>query len=201
MPAVRCRILMKWMSAWASMRWLPIACGRRWGSIRRQRCTMCAGASDTPMDSTSLSGSSKSPAPCLPRTSTRLQGSRQRAPAFHVLPPRRRNIEGRLQTGRSGLEPRLCREGQLNVDLGRATAISLPEAETQTPLERSYAAMAGHACASAWRRPEPVHGAPSVQPCNVAYAPTSEEADRALAAKATMFHEMGLQVHLCGVEL
>ncbi|HMD77365.1 MAG: hypothetical protein ABSC88_11815 [Terracidiphilus sp.] len=36
---------------------------------------------------------------------------------------------------------------------------------------------------------------------NVAYAPSAEEADRALAAKATMFHEMGLEVHLCGVEL
>jgi hypothetical protein len=35
---------------------------------------------------------------------------------------------------------------------------------------------------------------------NVAYAPTAQEADRALAVKATMFQEMGLQVHLCGVE-
>jgi hypothetical protein len=36
---------------------------------------------------------------------------------------------------------------------------------------------------------------------NVAYAPTCEDADRALAVKATMFHEMGLHVSLCGVEL
>jgi hypothetical protein len=36
---------------------------------------------------------------------------------------------------------------------------------------------------------------------NVAYAPTAEAADRALAAKATMFSEMGLRVYLCGVEL
>jgi hypothetical protein len=36
---------------------------------------------------------------------------------------------------------------------------------------------------------------------NVAYAPSAEEADHALAAKATMFHAMGLEVHLCGVEL
>jgi hypothetical protein len=35
----------------------------------------------------------------------------------------------------------------------------------------------------------------------VAYAPTSEEADQAMAAKATMFHKMGLKVHLCGVEV
>jgi hypothetical protein len=36
---------------------------------------------------------------------------------------------------------------------------------------------------------------------NVAYAASSEEADHALVAKATMFHEMGLQVSLCGVTL
>jgi hypothetical protein len=33
---------------------------------------------------------------------------------------------------------------------------------------------------------------------NVAYAPSAGVADKALAAKAAMFHEMGLAVHLCG---
>ena len=32
----------------------------------------------------------------------------------------------------------------------------------------------------------------------VAYAPGAEEANRALAAKAAMFREMGLQVFVCG---
>jgi hypothetical protein len=36
---------------------------------------------------------------------------------------------------------------------------------------------------------------------NVAYAPTAEKADLALAAKASMFHEMGVEVHFCGVQL
>jgi hypothetical protein len=36
---------------------------------------------------------------------------------------------------------------------------------------------------------------------NVAYGPTAEAANRALAAKAIMFREMGLQVYLCGVEI
>jgi hypothetical protein len=36
---------------------------------------------------------------------------------------------------------------------------------------------------------------------SVAYAPSAQEADRALAAKATMFHKMGFEVHLCGVQL
>jgi L-fucose isomerase-like protein len=91
--------------------------------------------------------------------------------------------------------------GCLNVDLGRATAISLPEQETQRR----------------WKEVTPqwpimhvlLHGVDQNQfmarhpsnHINVAYAPSAEEADRALAAKATMFHEMGLQVHLCGVEI
>ena len=91
--------------------------------------------------------------------------------------------------------------GRLNVDLGRATAISLPEEETNRR----------------WKQVTPqwpimhvlLHGVSQNQfmarhpsnHINVAYAPTSEEADRALAVKATMFHEMGLEVHLCGVKL
>jgi hypothetical protein len=34
---------------------------------------------------------------------------------------------------------------------------------------------------------------------NVAYAPTPQIADRALAAKVAMFAELGVQVHLCGI--
>jgi hypothetical protein len=33
----------------------------------------------------------------------------------------------------------------------------------------------------------------------VAYAPSREEADKALAAKAAMFAALGIHVHLCGV--
>jgi hypothetical protein len=91
--------------------------------------------------------------------------------------------------------------GKLKVDIGRGTAISLPDEET----------------ARRWAEVTPqwpimhvlLHGVDQNQfmarhpsnHINVAYAPSTEEADRALAAKATMFHEMGLEVHLCGVEL
>jgi len=33
---------------------------------------------------------------------------------------------------------------------------------------------------------------------NVAYAPSAELADKAFSAKAAMFAEMGLDVHICG---
>jgi hypothetical protein len=34
---------------------------------------------------------------------------------------------------------------------------------------------------------------------NVAYAPSAEEADKVLAAKASMFASLGIHMHLCGV--
>ena len=92
-------------------------------------------------------------------------------------------------------------KGSLKVDLGRATAISLPEAETN----RRWAEVTPQ-----WPVMHAVlHGVDQNQfmarhPANhisVAYAPSADEADRALAAKATMFHTMGLEVYLCGVEL
>jgi L-fucose isomerase-like protein len=91
--------------------------------------------------------------------------------------------------------------GSLKVDLGRATAISLSEAETH----RRWAEVTAQ-----WPVMHVVlHGVDQNQfmarhpsnHVNVAYAPSAEEADHALAAKATMFHAMGLEVHLCGVEL
>jgi hypothetical protein len=32
----------------------------------------------------------------------------------------------------------------------------------------------------------------------VVYAPSAEDADKALAGKAAMFNELGLRVHICG---
>jgi hypothetical protein len=90
---------------------------------------------------------------------------------------------------------------RLKVDLGRATAISLPEAETN----RRWAEVTPQ-----WPVMHVVlHGVDQNQfmarhpsnHINVAYAPSAKEADRALAAKATMLHKMGLEVYLCGVQM
>jgi hypothetical protein len=90
-------------------------------------------------------------------------------------------------------------DGALQADLGRGTAILLPEEETQ----RRWNQVTGQ-----WPLMHAVlHGVTQNQfmarhpanHINVAYAATAEEADRALTAKAAMFHAMGLRVHLCGV--
>jgi L-fucose isomerase-like protein len=87
----------------------------------------------------------------------------------------------------------------LHVDLGRATAVELPEEETkrrwalttpQWPV--MHVTLHGVSQAQFMARNRANH-------VNVCYAPVAEEADRVLAAKAAMFAELGVQVHLCGV--
>jgi hypothetical protein len=91
-------------------------------------------------------------------------------------------------------------DGKLNVDMGRASAISLPEEETKrrwkevTPQWPIMHARLHGVTQNQFMARHPANHV------NVAYAPTAADADRALAAKATMFHEMGLRVYLCGVE-
>jgi L-fucose isomerase-like protein len=90
-------------------------------------------------------------------------------------------------------------DGAMHVDIGRATAIELPEAETA----RRWAATTSqwpimHVLLKGVTRDQFMarHHANHV---NVAYAPTAEIADKALAAKAAMFAALGVQVHLCGI--
>ena len=88
--------------------------------------------------------------------------------------------------------------GRLHVDLGRASAVSLPAEETQ---RRSAATT------PAWPIMHAVlHGVSRDQfmarhkanHLNVAYAPDAATADKALLVKAALFAELGLDVHLCG---
>ena len=88
--------------------------------------------------------------------------------------------------------------GALHVDLGRATALALPEAETA----RRWAATTPqwplmHAVLHGVSRDQMMakHQANHVQ---VAYARDAAGADVALAAKAAAFAELGVVVHLCG---
>ncbi|NNG39592.1 fucose isomerase [Flexivirga sp. ID2601S] len=89
-------------------------------------------------------------------------------------------------------------DGVLHADLGRASAIALPEKETQRRLD---------ATTPAWPIMHAVlHGVTRDQfmarhkanHLNVAYAPDAGAADRALAAKAAMFDALGIAVHLVG---
>jgi|FLYN01.1.fsa_nt_gi hypothetical protein len=89
-------------------------------------------------------------------------------------------------------------ENRLHCDIGRATVVSLPHEET----ERRWQATTPqwpimHAVLHGISRDQMMarHKANHIQ---VAYAPSAGQADQALAAKAAMLAEMGVQVHLCG---
>jgi hypothetical protein len=89
-------------------------------------------------------------------------------------------------------------DGALHVDLGRATALALPDDETQRRLAATtpqwpimHAVLHGITRDQFMARHKANH-------LNVAYAPDDATADRALHAKAAMFDGLGVRVHLCG---
>jgi hypothetical protein len=88
--------------------------------------------------------------------------------------------------------------GALWVDIGRASVVELPQAET----ERRWSLTTPqwpimHAVLHGVTRDQMMakHKANHIQ---VAYAPSADDADKALAAKAAMFAAMGLHINLCG---
>jgi len=89
-------------------------------------------------------------------------------------------------------------DGSLHVDMGRGSVVDLPLEETRRRWEATTpqwpimsAVLHGVSRDQFMAR----HKANHVQ---VVYAPSAGAADRALAAKAAMFHELGVKVHICG---
>jgi hypothetical protein len=89
--------------------------------------------------------------------------------------------------------------GALHADLGRGTVVSLPAAETERRWRETtvqwpivHAILHGVSQNQMMARHRANH-------LNVAYAPSVELADKALATKAAMLAELGVRVHLCGV--
>jgi hypothetical protein len=88
--------------------------------------------------------------------------------------------------------------GALHVDIGRGSAVDLPVEETERRWRATnpewpimHAVLHGVSRNQLMAR----HKANHVQ---VAYAPNADAADRALTAKAAMFAELGVAVHLAG---
>jgi hypothetical protein len=88
--------------------------------------------------------------------------------------------------------------GALHVDIGRGTAVALPLAETERrwrETTRQWPIMHTLLHGVSQNQMMARHRANHV---NVAYAPSAELADKALATKAAMFVELGVLVHVCG---
>jgi len=89
-------------------------------------------------------------------------------------------------------------DGKLQVDLGRASVVELPEQETRRRKEATnpewpimHAVLHGVSRDQFMARHKANH-------LNVAYAPDAASADRALTVKAALFAGLGMPVHLCG---
>lgn len=89
-------------------------------------------------------------------------------------------------------------EGVLQVDIGRASVVELPEAETERRKQATNPEWPiAHVVLHGVNRDQFMarHKANHAQ---IVYAPDAETADKALLAKAAMFDAMGIQVHLVG---
>ncbi|WP_125776073.1 fucose isomerase [Antribacter gilvus] len=89
-------------------------------------------------------------------------------------------------------------ENRLHVDLGRASAVALPSEETERRWQATnpewpimHAVLHGVSRDQFMARHKANH-------LNVAYAPDAATADAALVAKAALFQELGVEVHVCG---
>jgi L-fucose isomerase-like protein len=88
--------------------------------------------------------------------------------------------------------------GELHVDIGRATAVKLPKKETERRWKLTtpqwpimHAVLHGVSRDQMMAR----HKANHIQ---VAYGSDAQSADKALAVKAAMFAALGVRVHICG---
>ena len=89
--------------------------------------------------------------------------------------------------------------GKLQADLGLGTVVSLPPEETERRWrETTYQWPIMHAIFHGVTQNQ-FMGRHRANHVNVAYAPDVKSAKIALAAKATMLHELGIKVHLCGI--
>jgi hypothetical protein len=88
--------------------------------------------------------------------------------------------------------------GELHLDIGRASVVELPKAETQrrwdaTNPEWPIAHVVLHGITR-----DQFMGRHKANHAQIVYAPDANTADRALLVKAALFARLGVKVHLCG---
>jgi L-fucose isomerase, C-terminal domain len=121
----------------------------------------------------------------------------ERQPAMY-FPKGGGSIKGESKPGEIVWSRVYIQDGALHADIGRGTVVALPPEEMQFRWKSTTpqwpimsAVLHGVSRDQLMAR----HKANHIQ---VVYAPSAETADKALAAKASMFEEMGISVHLCG---
>ena len=89
-------------------------------------------------------------------------------------------------------------DARLKVDIGLGHAVKLPEAETERRWQLTDAQWPiMHAVLYGVSRDQ-LMGRHKANHIQVAYAPSTSDAQQALGTKAAMFRALGLEVYLCG---
>ena len=107
-------------------------------------------------------------------------------------------IKGESKPGEIVWSRVYVQDGILHTDLGRGTVVGLPPEEMQFRWESTtpqWPIMSAILHGVSRDQLMAQHKSNHIQ---VAYAPSAEFADKALAAKAAMLAEMGIAVHICG---
>ena len=121
----------------------------------------------------------------------------ERQPALY-FPKGGGTIKGESKPGEIVWSRVYIQDAALHIDMGRGTVVALPQEEMQFRWKSTtpqWPIMSAILHGVSRNQLMARHKANHIQ---VVYAPSAEVADKALAAKAAMFAEMGIAVHLCG---
>ena len=207
MPAARWCTSTKWTSAPASTRWSPTTAGRRWASIPSTTLhdvrwgEHYKGESEAPGKSVADPGKIDAfvwllqisgAAPANHFVGGYAGAISERQPAMY-FPLGGGSLKGIGKPGEIVWSRVFVEGGALHADLGRGTVVSLPAAETERRWRETtmqwpivHAILHGVSQNQMMARHRANH-------VNVAYAPSAEARRQALATKAAMLAELGVQ--------
>jgi hypothetical protein len=121
----------------------------------------------------------------------------ERQPAMY-FPLGGGTIKGESKPGEIVWSRVYVQDAALHVDMGLATVISLPPDEMQFRWESTTPQWPIMSAVLHGISRDQLMGRHKANHIQVVYVPSQEMAEKALAAKAAMFAEMGIAVHLCG---
>jgi hypothetical protein len=107
-------------------------------------------------------------------------------------------IKGESKPGEVVWSRVYIQDSELHVDIGRGTVVPLPPGEMQFRWESTTPQWPIMSAILHGVSRDQLMGRHKANHIQVAYASSTDMADKALAAKAAMFAEMGITVHLCG---
>lgn len=121
----------------------------------------------------------------------------ERQPAMY-FPRGGGTIKGESKPGEIVWSRVYVKDGALHVDMGRGTVVKLPPEEIKFRWESTTEQWPIMSAVLHGVNRDQLMSRHQANHIQVVYAPSKELADQALAAKAAMFSEMGIAVHLCG---